>query len=183
MTPHRFHSYGGVIDQSAAIGHAPESRDWTPDDPFFLPEFGRGVRIEAFVSVDSGEKWPTRVGARTWLMKHVHVGHDAVVGEDCELTPGVVIGGYARIGDRVHVGINACVLPFVTVGDDVVIGAGAVVTKDFTDGEILVGNPARPIVRRVDRCPVCRGGRVVAGEIGLEPCPECDGTGSTKGVE
>lgn len=143
-----FTSYGGGIDPTAIIGHPPESRTWTPSDPVFAPELARGVRIEAFVTVDAGEKRPTKVGARTWLMKHVHVGHDAHIGEDCELAPGAVICGYAVIGDRVKIGVNACVLPYVEVGSGVRIGAGAVVTKNYDEG-VLVGSPARPL----PRCP------------------------------
>lgn len=141
----RFTSYGGGIDQTAVIGHPPESRDWKPGDPMYEPLLRPGVRIEAFVTVDAGEKWPTYIGDRTWLMKGCHVGHDAAIGEDCELAPGVVICGYAVIGHRVKIGVNACVLPFVKVGDGARIGAGAVVVKDVEPGVTVVGNPARPL--------------------------------------
>lgn len=136
---------GGGIDQTAVIGHAPEMRDWKPGDLAYRPVLGENVRIEAFVTVDAGAEAPTRIGDRTWLMKHVHVGHDAVVGADCELAPGVVIGGYCRIGDRVKIGINACVKPCVTIGDGARVGAGAVVVKDVEPGLTVAGNPARPL--------------------------------------
>jgi UDP-3-O-[3-hydroxymyristoyl] glucosamine N-acyltransferase len=141
-----FSSCGGGIDASSVIGNPPESRTWKPGDPMFEPTLSDGVRVEAFVTVDAGEKRPTTVGARTWLMKHVHIGHDAIIGADCELAPGVVVCGYAVIGDRVKIGVNACVLPFVEVGADVRIGAGAVVTKNYFNG-VLVGNPARPLIK------------------------------------
>lgn len=137
---------GGGIDQTAIIGHAPQMRDWTPDHAAFPPELGEGVRIEAFVTVDAGADWPTRIGPRTWLMKLVHVGHDAIIGSDCELAPGVVICGYCTIGNRVKIGVNASVLPYVSVGDGARIGAGAVVTKAVPAGMTVVGNPARELV-------------------------------------
>lgn len=136
---------GGGIDQTAVIGHAPEMRDWKPGDLAYKPVLGRGVRVEAFVTVDAGAHEPTRIGARTWLMKHSHVGHDAQIGADCEFAPGAVIGGYVVIGDRVKVGINACVKPYVNIGDGARIGAGAVVVKDVPPGVTVVGNPARPL--------------------------------------
>ena len=86
----RFSSFGGGIDQTALIGHPPESRTWTNADLMFEPWLGEGVRIEAYVTVDAGEERCTTVGARTWCMKHTHVGHDAIIGKDCELAPGVV---------------------------------------------------------------------------------------------
>jgi UDP-perosamine 4-acetyltransferase len=143
MTP--TNTWGGGIDQTAVIGHAPESRGWHPGDPSFHPIIPQSARIEAFVTVDAGAVVPTKVGARTWLMKHCHVGHDAIIGADCELAPGVVICGHAIVSDGVKVGVNACVLPGVCVGADARIGAGAVVVKDVPPGVTVVGNPAQKI--------------------------------------
>ena len=149
---------GGGRDQTAVIGHAPEHRDWTPNMPSWEPFIADAVRIEAYVTIDAGMKAPTFIGARTWLMKHCHIGHDAVIGADCELSPGVVVCGHASIGARTRVGVNACVLPGVRVGTDVVIGAGAVVTKNIPAGETWTGNPARNLHEPVEDCRV--NGRV-----------------------
>ena len=140
------HTVGGGCDQTAVIGHAPEHRDWTPGDPAHPPVIDPTARIEAFVTVDSGISHPrasTRIGPRTWLMKHVHVGHDAIIEADCELAPGAVIGGHCDIGPRVKIGLNATLLPFVKVGEGARIGAGAVVTKNVPAGEVWAGNPAK----------------------------------------
>jgi hypothetical protein len=99
------------------------------------------------VTVDAGTERPTHIGDRTWLMKHVHVGHDALIGADCELAPGAVICGHAEIGNGVKIGVNASILPYRKIGDGARIGAGAVVTKDVPAGETWVGNPARPLPR------------------------------------
>jgi acetyltransferase-like isoleucine patch superfamily enzyme len=138
-----FNSYGGGIDQTAIIGHPPEGREWSPDQAMYMPVLGDAVRIEAFVTIDAGYERSTTIGARTWAMKHSHFGHDCLVGEDVEVSPGAVICGMCEIGDGVHIGVNASILPMVKVGAGAVIGAGAVVTHDVPAGETWYGNPAR----------------------------------------
>jgi UDP-3-O-[3-hydroxymyristoyl] glucosamine N-acyltransferase len=134
-----------VIHATAIIGDPPEHRDWKQGDPMHHPEIDDSAQINALVTVDAGLHEPTRVGARTLLMKHVHIGHDAVIGADCEIAPGTVIGGHVTMGDAVRVGVNACVRPFINVGTGARIGAGAVVVKDVEPGAVVVGNPARPL--------------------------------------
>jgi UDP-N-acetylglucosamine acyltransferase len=141
----------GYVSPLALVGAPPEHRDHHPGDPFFAPAIAASARIEAFVTVDGGLRGPTRVGARTWLMKKVHVGHDAELGADCEVAPLTSIGGHVRIGDGVRIGQGAVFRPFVTVGDGARIGAGAVVVKNVPAGETWVGNPAGPIgIPRLD---------------------------------
>lgn len=142
-----FSSYGGGIHHSAIIGGQPESREWRPEHGDAGVELGEAVRIHAFCTVDAGLREPTRVGDRSWLLAHTHVGHDAQIGEDCELSTGTIVGGHVVIGDGVKVGVNACFRPFVRVGDGARIGCGAVVVRDVPAGEVWAGNPAKCIKR------------------------------------
>jgi acyl-[acyl carrier protein]--UDP-N-acetylglucosamine O-acyltransferase len=140
------------IDQTAVIGHPPEARDWPADEPGKPPRIHPTARIEAFVTVDAGKEHRTHIGARTWLLKHAHVGHDAVVANDVEVCTGAIIGGHAVIGSRSKIGLGAVILPYRRVGRDATVGAGAVVTRDVPDGATVVGNPAR-ILDESDRDP------------------------------
>lgn len=135
-----------MIHPLALIGEPAEDRS-AMDVPPIPPGIHPDAKIEAFVSVDAGTVRPTRVGARSYLLKRSHVGHDAQVGADCDLATGCIIGGHATIEDGAKIGLNAVVLPHRTVGAGAVVGAGAIVTKDVEPGDTVAGNPARSMER------------------------------------
>lgn len=133
------------IHPLALIGEPPEHREYQYGDNHRGVDFDPSARAEAFVTVDGGLEEPTVIGPRTFLMKKVHVGHDAQIGADCEIAPLSSVGGHVRIGDRVKVGQGAVFRPFVVVGEGARIGCGAVVVCDVPAGEVWAGCPAKKI--------------------------------------
>ena len=73
-----------------------------------MAELGEGVALGPGVVVRRG----ARVGARSVLWANAYVGVDAVVGEDCELFPGVYLGARCALayGSTVSVWCAVCVL-------------------------------------------------------------------------
>lgn len=87
---------------------------------------------------------------------YITVPSSSVMGENCRLRPGVVLGGKlteiqrdgALIGNNVEFGVGCKVIGNVCVGSNVIIGANAVVTKDVPDNCTVAGIPARVLNRR-----------------------------------
>ncbi len=53
--------------------------------------------------------------------------------------------GRITVGDNVHIGTNAFIMPGVKIGNNCIIGVGAIVTRDIPDNSVAVGIPARVI--------------------------------------
>ncbi len=75
------------------------------------------------------------------------VGGDARIGDRVRIMGNVTIGtakdnGYPRIGNDVNIGAGARILGPVVVGDGAVIGANAVVLADVPAGVLAIGVPA-----------------------------------------
>lgn len=133
------------IHPLASIGGPPESREWLVGDPAVSPLIAGSALIHAFCTVDAGLPGSptTTIGERTFLQARVHVGHNAVIGDDVELCAGVVICGHVQVGNGVRIGGNSWVKPRVKIGEGAIIGGGSVVTKDVPAHEVWAGNPAR----------------------------------------
>lgn len=57
--------------------------------------------------------------------------------------------GTITVGNNVHIGVNAIIMPNVNIGDNCVVGCGAVVTKDVPPNSVVAGVPAR-IIESID---------------------------------
>lgn len=75
------------------------------------------------------------------------VNDRAVVGADCRMHPGTVLGvkddQVPRLGDRCYLGPGSKLIGGIVLGDDVTVGANAVVTHSFPSGVTVMGVPAK----------------------------------------
>jgi serine O-acetyltransferase len=83
----------------------------------------------------------------------VMINGDAVIGANCNITHGAMLGqsnrgakaGSPILGDRVFLAAGSKVVGRVVIGDDAVVGANAVVTKDVPAKGVVGGIPAKLI--------------------------------------
>ena len=57
--------------------------------------------------------------------------------------------GEIEIGNNVHIGTNAVIMPGVHIGNNCIVGVGAIVTKSIPDNSVVAGIPAK-IIKEVD---------------------------------
>jgi carbonic anhydrase/acetyltransferase-like protein (isoleucine patch superfamily) len=103
-----------------------------------------------FGAVLRGDTERISVGARTNIqdlcMLHSDAGFPLELGEDCTLGHRAIVHG-ATVGAGSLIGMGAIVLNGARIGRGSIVGAGALVTegKEFPDGMLIVGAPARAI--------------------------------------
>lgn len=115
-----FRKKGGIIGTGCEIFPNVEFGS----EPYLI-SIGDNVRIT------NGVRFVTHDGGM-WVLRNIGL-KDA----DCF--------GRIIIGNNVHIGWNAIIMPNVHIGDNCVIGAGAVVTHDIPDNSVAAGVPARVI--------------------------------------
>lgn len=93
------------------------------------------------------------ISTNVTLGKHCHLNqgcrlsHDVTLGDYVTLGPGCLLSGGSVVEDGAMLGVGAVLLPHVRVGHGATVGGGAVVVADVPAGAVVVGNPARALVR------------------------------------
>lgn len=95
--------------------------------------------------------WKTRIGAGFYIghAYNITINTNAVIGKNCNIHKGVVIGqtnrgrnkGVPQIGNEVWIGINSAIVGGITIGDDVLIAPNSYVNIDVPSHSIVLGNP------------------------------------------
>jgi len=57
------------------------------------------------------------------------------------------IFGKIVIGNNVFIGINSTILPNTIIGDNSIVGAGSVVRGKFPENSVIIGNPAKVVMK------------------------------------
>ena len=112
-------------------------------------ELGEGASVW-FGAVVRGDTDRITIGAGSNIQDasvlHADAGQPLLVGERVTVGHQVVLHG-CTIGDESLIGIGAVVLNGAKIGKNCLVGAGALVTegKDFPDGSMILGSPAKAV--------------------------------------
>ena len=111
-------------------------------------KIGRGSIFCPFSCVTADVK----IGKYFHCNIYSYIAHDCVIGDFVTFAPNVCCNGNVVIEDHAYIGTGAILKQGTTdkplvIGAGAVVGMGAVVTKSVAPGEVVVGNPARPLGR------------------------------------
>jgi acetyltransferase-like isoleucine patch superfamily enzyme len=75
------------------------------------------------------------------------ITHDGAIWCFREEIANADIFGRIIIGNNVFIGDNCIILPNTTIGNNCIVGAGSVVRGKFPDDSVIVGNPAKVVLK------------------------------------
>lgn len=92
------------------------------------------IEIGDHVAISAGTDFVTHDGA-IWCFRQE------------EKSEAADIFGKITVGNNVFIGINSTILPNTSIGNNTIIGAGSVVRGKFPDDVVIIGNPARVVMK------------------------------------
>jgi carbonic anhydrase/acetyltransferase-like protein (isoleucine patch superfamily) len=158
----------------ALDGQAPdlpgEGHYWIAPDAHVIGRVRLGVDVGIwFGSVLRGDNEWISIGARTNVQEatvmHTDMGCPLDIGEGCTIGHRALLHG-CTIGDHSLIGMGATILNNARIGKNCLVGANALVTegKEFPDGSLIVGSPAR-VVRMLEPDAIARLSRSAEGYV------------------
>jgi len=111
-------------------------------------EIGDGAILSPFVTITSNAK----IGRCFHANIYSYVAHDCIVGDYVTFAPAVKCNGNVVIEDYAYLGTGAIIKPGtsenpIIIGRGAVVGAGSFVTKSVAPGTVVVGSPARLLIK------------------------------------
>jgi UDP-3-O-[3-hydroxymyristoyl] glucosamine N-acyltransferase len=140
-----------IIHASSVIGSDGFGYTFSDGEHIKIPHAGNvviedNVEIGANTVIDRATLGSTHIGQGTKIDNLVQIAHSVSLGKNNILCAFTGIAGSTRSGDNVIFAANVGVSDHVKIDDDVILGArtGVPPKKHLTQGNIYLGNPARP---------------------------------------
>lgn len=96
------------------------------------------------------------IGTRNFINSGVNIDHDTVIGNDNFFAAHACLGSAITVGDVNFFGLNSSVRTPSVIGDYNRIGMCANVLNSIGDDMVMIGNPAKPLIKEFTR--INRGG-------------------------
>jgi len=134
-------------------GMTPQIADsaWVADSAEVMGDVVVGEQVGIwFGVVVRGDTATIRIGAQTNIQDlsvlHADVGMPLTIGSGVTVGHKAMLHG-CTVGDDSLIGIGAVVLNGARIGKGCLVGAGALVTegKEFPDGSMIIGSPAKAV--------------------------------------
>ena len=112
-------------------------------------EMGAGCTVWHNATI-RGDMAPIRIGKETNIQDnavvHVDYGFPTDIGDGVTVGHSAIVHG-CSVGDNSLIGMGAIILNGAKIGKNCIVGAGALVTqnKEFADGTLIVGSPAKAV--------------------------------------
>jgi UDP-3-O-[3-hydroxymyristoyl] glucosamine N-acyltransferase len=139
--------HAGAVVGSDGFGFVPEGGEQIKIPQVGIVVIEDDVEVGANVCIDRATLGRTVIGRGVKIDNLVQIAHNVTVGESSMLSAQVGIGGSATLGKGCTLGGQVGIADHVMLGNRVMVGAqsGVAPGKQFRDGEIVWGSPARPI--------------------------------------
>jgi acyl-[acyl carrier protein]--UDP-N-acetylglucosamine O-acyltransferase len=140
---------GNIIGAYCVIGSDGEIRGKDHDNYKGSVIIGNNNVISEMVTIQRPfeEGKVTVIGNDNIIMAHAHIGHDAVIGDRCEICTTSIIAGYCTLQSDVKIKLGAVTRNRITIGKGSIVGMGSVVTKDVAENVTVIGNPAKILLK------------------------------------
>lgn len=99
--------------------------------------------LQNFVSVMVGIEGITVIGENNLIMNYVNVGHDVIIGDNNEIGPKTILGGWSKLGNFNKLKIHCIVRNRIQIGNHNLVGMGSNVVKNISSHCVVMGNPAK----------------------------------------
>jgi len=143
-----------VAQAGCVIGSAGFGYVWDGERHVWLPHVGTvvvedDVELGANTTIDRGTTGHTLIRQGTKIDNLVQVAHNAVIGPHCLLAGQVGLSGSVQLGEGVVLAGQAGVSDHVKMAPGSIGAAGADIIRDVSEGEVVLGRPARPIKQQL----------------------------------
>lgn len=142
-----------LCNENAVIGdYSFTMADDEKGNKYRIPALGRviignSVEIGACNDIAIGACGDTILEDYVKLDGLIHVGHEAHLHKNTEITAGGIVAGFVEIGSHAYLGINSSIKNRISLGENCIVGMGANVTKPVEANITVAGNPARPFIK------------------------------------